>query len=330
MNYNTIEKNFRKSLNIEYTEQKLFVKATEEQLNSLINLIGEEPTEVISFYKNCQPYEMPMLDCYLSLCDIEGIIEESTAIESGKYLSDYNIFVFGVTVGGDIVCFDKNDMHNGDPAVLAFSSSFCICNDYTGAVEIVDYPDDLEIEDDEVLEFNYENIVKCGHKIESSFTAFIEKLSRNEYEDIEEFIDWLTEEKMTNHEKIRNPYEAMLIENLEKGIGFPYNDIEKVDKYPIDIAKKVVRLLIENACLGQNIAVIELGRNNLQKINKEWLKKYFLDITKECIDYSDEWEYRRLLELVEATLPELKMDIINININSNNEEILEIIEDFTA
>jgi hypothetical protein len=187
MNYNTIEKNFRKSLNIEDTEQKLFVKATEEQLNSLINLIGEEPTEVISFYKDYQPYEMPMLDCYLSLCDIEGIIEENTSIESGKYLPDHNIFVFAVTVGGDIVCIDKNDMRNGDPAVLAFSSSFCIYNDYTGAVEIVDYPDDVELEDDEMLEFNYENIVKCGCKIEDSFTTFIEKLSRNEYEDIEEF-----------------------------------------------------------------------------------------------------------------------------------------------
>lgn len=135
---------------------------------------------------------------------------------------------------------------------------------------------------------------------------------------------------MTNKEKTYNPYEAMLIENLEKGIGFHYNDIDKVDRYPVDIAKQVVRLLIENACLGQNTAGIELGRANLQKTNKEWLKKYFLDITRECIDYSDEWEYRRLLELVEATLPELKIDIININKNSNNEEILKIIEDFTA
>jgi hypothetical protein len=134
---------------------------------------------------------------------------------------------------------------------------------------------------------------------------------------------------MANEEKTYNPYEAMLIENLEKGIGFHYNDISRVDKYPVDIAKQVVRLLIENACLGQNTAGIELGRNNLQRVNKKWLKKYFLDITKECIDYSDEWEYRRLLELVETTLPDLKMDIINININSSNEEILEIIEDFT-
>ena len=40
---------------------------------------------------------------------------------------------------------------------------------------------------------------------------------------------------MRTYKKIRNPYEAMLIETLEKGIGFPYNDISRVDKYPSDI-----------------------------------------------------------------------------------------------
>ncbi|MEE1125378.1 MAG: hypothetical protein U0L18_05510 [Acutalibacteraceae bacterium] len=193
MNYNTIEKNFRKSLNIEYTEQKLFVKATEEQLNSLINLIGEEPTEVISFYKNCQPYEMPMLDCYLSLCDIERMIEENTAGEPGIYLANHNIFVFAVTVGGNVVCIDKNDMRKGDPSVLLFSYDFCSYNDDLGAVELVEYPDELDEDDDNTPEFNYKNIVKCAYKIEKSFTRFINKLSKNKYEDIEELLDELYE-----------------------------------------------------------------------------------------------------------------------------------------
>ncbi len=186
MDYSVIEKNFRKSLNIDNEEKKLFVKATDEQLKSLVNLIGEEATEVISFYRDYQPYEMPMLDCYLALCDIEGMIEENTSVDTGKYLSDYNIFVFAVTIGGDIVCIDTNNMQNGDPSVLAFSSSFCIYNDMTGMVEIVDYPDDLDVDD--IPEFNYENIVKCGYQIENSFARFMTKLSQNEYEDIEEFI----------------------------------------------------------------------------------------------------------------------------------------------
>lgn len=189
MDYNSIiEKNFRDALNIKDMRQKLFIKATDDQLNNLLNLLGEEVTEVINFYKDNQPYEMPMLDCYLSLCDIDRIIEENTSGEPGRYLCDYNIFVFAVTVGGDVVCIDKNDMRNGNPSVLLISSDFCMYNYNTGVVEIVDYPDGIEIEDDDTVELNYENIVKCAYKIENSFTLFMEKLSRNEYEDIEELL----------------------------------------------------------------------------------------------------------------------------------------------
>lgn len=136
---------------------------------------------------------------------------------------------------------------------------------------------------------------------------------------------------MINYEKIcsPNPHEAMLIKRLEKEIGFSYADINSVDEYPIDVAKAVVKLLVENACQGQNISGIELARNNLKKVNKDWLKKYFFDITRECIDYSDDWEYRRLLELADEILPDVIKDIINVNINSDDEAILEIIEDFT-
>lgn len=133
---------------------------------------------------------------------------------------------------------------------------------------------------------------------------------------------------MINKEKSCNLYEIMLIKRLENEIGFPYADISIVDEYPVDVARAVVRLLVENACQGQNICGIELARNNFKRVNKEWLRKYLFDITVECIDYSDEWEYRRLLELAEEILPELKTDVINVNINSTDEEILEIIEDF--
>jgi len=36
---------------------------------------------------------------------------------------------------------------------------------------------------------NYPNIKKCLTKIEASFLLFMEKLSQNEYEDIEEYLE---------------------------------------------------------------------------------------------------------------------------------------------
>ena len=66
----------------------------------------------------------------------------------------------------------------------------------------------------------------------------------------------------------------------------------------------------------------------INEINKEWLNKYFLEAASSCIDYSDEWEYRRLVELVVLVIPKLKQKVLNIGKNSENEEIREVVEDY--
>lgn len=125
-----------------------------------------------------------------------------------------------------------------------------------------------------------------------------------------------------------NMFEIMLEHRLQKINKFPYKDIRFIDKYPICISQKVLKVLIENACLGQNFGPIELARKKINEINKEWLNKYFLEVASSCIDYSDEWEYRRLVELVILVVPELKQKVLNIGKNSKNEEIREVVEDY--
>ena len=125
-----------------------------------------------------------------------------------------------------------------------------------------------------------------------------------------------------------NMYEMLLVDELKKINKFPYEDIQLIDKYPLCISKKVLKVLIENACLGQNYIPIELGRKKINEINKEWLNRYFLEVASSCINYSDEWEYRRLVELVVLVVPELKQRVLNIGKNSENEEIREVVEDY--
>ena len=122
-------------------------------------------------------------------------------------------------------------------------------------------------------------------------------------------------------------FEIMLERRLQKIDKFPYEDICIIDKYPLYISKKVLKVLIENACLGQNYGNIELAQK-INGINKEWLNKYFLEVASSCIDYSDEWEYRRLVELVVLVIPKLKQKVLNIGKNSENEEIREVVEDY--
>ncbi len=48
-------------------------------------------------------------------------------------------------------------------------------------------------------------------------------------------------------------------------------------------------LLVQNACLGQNCAPIEIGRKKIEEIsNRQWLIKHFMEAADENIDYSDD------------------------------------------
>lgn len=125
-----------------------------------------------------------------------------------------------------------------------------------------------------------------------------------------------------------NQYEEWLMEQLQGIHGFKYQDIKYLDKYPCEISRCVLRTLIENACLGQNYAPIELARKKISEINEEWLKENLLEVAKSCIDLQDEWEYRRLMELIIEVIPELKNEVLVIGENSEDDELKEVAEDF--
>lgn len=125
-----------------------------------------------------------------------------------------------------------------------------------------------------------------------------------------------------------NEYETWLIEKIQSIENFPYEDIKILDRYPLYVSMQILKVLIENACLGQNYVPIEISRKKIKEIDKTWLDEYFIEVASTCINFSDEWEYRRLVELVVFAIPELKQEVLNIGIKSANKEISEVVEDF--
>lgn len=131
------------------------------------------------------------------------------------------------------------------------------------------------------------------------------------------------------NEKVIHIYEMDLIEKVNKASNGIYDNICYIDKYPLPISKKVLGILIQNACVGQNCGPIELGRKKIREvINRDWLIKYFIEVADENINYSDEWEFRRLVELVMLCVPELKERVLAKGANSENEEVREVVEDY--
>lgn len=182
---------FVKNFYDEYKTEDLFCNASEDQISDLIEVFGTNVDKIIDFYRYYQPNNIPMLDSYVRLLGIDGILMENLNGEPGKYLSRYGICVFAVTVGGNVLCVDTNETLSGDASVVIADSCFCSYNEHFDCVEIGRIP--KHIEDDcsgkGIVELNYLNAKKCLTKIESSFLTFMEKLSINEYEDIEEFLE---------------------------------------------------------------------------------------------------------------------------------------------
>lgn len=123
-------------------------------------------------------------------------------------------------------------------------------------------------------------------------------------------------------------YEKRIIEDLETVKVGCYGDINNLHKYPQELSRKILRKLIEWACQPQNDTPIILARIKLNEINKDWMKVHFLDVAKRCIDFSDYWEYRRLLELIVIVLPQVKLEALKLCEDSEDEDILEVIADY--
>lgn len=125
-----------------------------------------------------------------------------------------------------------------------------------------------------------------------------------------------------------NTYEKRIKDDIESVQVGCYSDVDNLHKYPQELSEQILRKLIEWACQPQNDTLIILARKKINEINKDWLKVHFLDVAKECIDFSDYWEYSRLLELFVLVLPEVKTMALKICEDSEDEDIREVIEDY--
>ena len=97
---------------------------------------------------------------------------------------------------------------------------------------------------------------------------------------------------------------------------------------PLKNSWLILQKLLKWACQPQNTTAIVIARNKINEIDRAWLKQYFLEIAEKCIDFSDDWEYRRLMELVVCVVPELKEDALELVENSENEDIQEVAQDY--
>lgn len=138
-----------------------FIKPNDEELLKFREISDRLPDILMEVYINNMPageFEFSDFVFY----DINRMYEENIDYVAGANIFPFGFFTFASTFDGDSICIDLNDSN-----FPVYQCSHELLGDET---EIYDY------EEDESLEFNYDNIIKVSERLADSFTEFINEL----------------------------------------------------------------------------------------------------------------------------------------------------------
>lgn len=93
------------------------------------------------------------------------------------------------------------------------------------------------------------------------------------------------------------------------------------------VASLAVKFLLSLACQASNSANIQLGRNGLASIPRNWLLSNIEREAQLLLDMDDEWEYRRLAEVYFELDVNLSKKLARLGQESKNEEVVEAATD---
>lgn len=123
----------------------------------------------------------------------------------------------------------------------------------------------------------------------------------------------------THNEALRESLEA-----VKSGLG---TNLDSFDQLSPDVAIRALEVLLQFGCQSQHIGNIIAARNAALEISPHCVGKY-LDTAVETLNLDDEWEYRRLLELLRLVNPRKLREYLECGRASVTDDTAEIAKDF--
>jgi hypothetical protein len=108
------------------------------------------------------------------------------------------------------------------------------------------------------------------------------------------------------------------------------NRRNRLDELPDLVQQDVVTRLLSRACQSQNDANIVLARQAIAAIPQPCISRVLERSIRRGVDLADEWEFRRLLELLREINSDQLSALITFGLASNDADIREAAEDFKA
>lgn len=100
----------------------------------------------------------------------------------------------------------------------------------------------------------------------------------------------------------------LFTEELYRKVDSIYADassrLDRIGELPDGAGRRIVDALLKQACESQHLGKIISARKALLRLPRAWLSGALQDAINAVVDLGDEWEYRRLIELLkELNLP---------------------------
>lgn len=127
-----------------------------------------------------------------------------------------------------------------------------------------------------------------------------------------------------------NVFVDALNRNLDSVCPGVSNRLHRLGEFPDSVQQDVMTTLLRQACQSQNAGNIVLARQAIAAIPQACVSRVLAAAIDKGVDLTDEWEYRRLLELLREIKADRFSSFIAIGLTSNDVAIREVAEDFNA
>ena len=119
-----------------------------------------------------------------------------------------------------------------------------------------------------------------------------------------------------------------LSNEINKIIPDAFEHLEQIASFEQEKASQIVSRILEHCCDATHTTIILIGRNAFKRLPPEWVTTNLPAIIAQSSHLDDDWNYRRLLELLKESNSALSNVYIKKGLGSNNPEIDEAAREF--
>lgn len=128
----------------------------------------------------------------------------------------------------------------------------------------------------------------------------------------------------------RDPFTDRIMQSVESAAPGISCVLHTVPALRSDVALRVLQEAMSFACQATHTGVIVIARQVIAEMPRDWLRENLIVAAKARLNFDDDWEYRRLLELTAQVCPDLIVRLIPLGQESTNPEVREVAEDYAS